>query len=100
MSLTTYPEASPEAVEESMADQVPSELIELRACIQAQPAAVRAELEPLIDGVLEHARFRQKVMAIAREALQRFKLDLAMAEFDLQATRQEREQLKRKLKQA
>jgi hypothetical protein len=78
-------------------EQFPVELLALQECIQAQPASVRAELEPLIEGALEHAKFRQRVMLLARDALQRFRLDLAMAVFDLQATRREREVLKRKL---
>jgi hypothetical protein len=33
-------------------------------------------------------------MGLARDALERFRLDLAMLEFDLEATRREREALK------
>jgi hypothetical protein len=69
---------------------VPTELLELKERIQGQPAAVRAELEPLIDEVMEHALFRSRVMMIARDALQRFRLDLASTRFDLDATRRER----------
>jgi hypothetical protein len=83
---------------ESTDDPLPSELVALQECIQSQPASVRAELEPLIEGALEHAKFRHRVMTLARDALQRFKLDLAMAEFDLQATRRERELLKRQIR--
>jgi len=68
----------------------PSELVVLKERIQEQPAAVRAELEPLIDDVMEHALFRHRVMLIAREALERFRLDLASLRFDLEATRRER----------
>jgi len=71
-------------------EQVPSELVELKERIQGQPAKVRAELEPLIDEVLEHAMFRSRVMLIARDALQQFRLDLASLRFDLEATRRER----------
>lgn len=70
---------------------VPTEILELKERIQGQPASVRAELEPLIDEVMEHALFRGRVMMIAREALQRFRLDLASVRFDLDATRRERE---------
>jgi hypothetical protein len=70
--------------------QVPTELVALKGRIQDQPAAVRAELEPLIDEVLEHAVFRSRVMLIAREALQRFRVDLAAAQFDLEVTKRER----------
>jgi hypothetical protein len=70
-------------------ESVPAELKELKERIQGQPPSVRAELEPLIDEVMEHARFRGRVMLIAREALQRFRLDLAAARHDLEATRRE-----------
>jgi hypothetical protein len=69
---------------------IPTELVALKDRIQDQPAKVRAELEPLIDEVLEHAVFRGRVMLIAREALQRFRVDLAAVQFDLEATKRER----------
>jgi len=67
--------------------QVPTELVALKDRIQDQPAQVRAALEPLIDEVLEHAVFRSRVMLIAREALQRFRVDLAAMQFDLEVTK-------------
>jgi len=75
-------------------DQVPLELIELKVRIGAQSADIRAALEPLIDDAMEHARFRGRAMSLARDALERFRLDLAMLEFDLEATRREREALR------
>jgi hypothetical protein len=70
--------------------QVPTELVALKDRIAGQPAQVRAELEPLIDEVLEHAMFRSRVMLIAREALQRFRVDLSAIRFDLDVTKGER----------
>jgi nitric oxide reductase activation protein len=75
-------------------DSLPSELLELRDRVQAQPANVRAELEPLLDDVLEHALFRGRIISVARDALERLRLDLDMALFDLDATRRERETLR------
>src|SRR5947209_18013101 len=80
-----------------MADAVPSELLVLRQRVQAQPSTVRAELEPLVEDVLEQARFRGRVLTVARGALEQFKLDLELARFDLDATRREREALIRLL---
>lgn len=71
-------------------EQVPTELIELKERIQGQPASVRAELEPLIDEVMEHAMFRHRVMMIARDALERFRLDLASVRFDRDVMQRER----------
>jgi hypothetical protein len=72
------------------AGQLPLELVALKGRIADQPAKVRAELEPLIDEVLEHAMFRSRVMLIARDALQRLRVDMAALRFDLEATRRER----------
>ena len=49
-------------------EQIPVELVALRERVQAQPAEVRAELEPMVDDALEHARFRSRVLAVARDA--------------------------------
>jgi hypothetical protein len=73
----------------SASAQLPTELVALKDRIAGQPDEVRAELEPLIDEVLEHAMFRSRVMLIAREALQRFRVDLSAMKFDLEATRRE-----------
>ena len=70
--------------------QFPSELVALKEKIQDQPEAVRDELEPLIDEVMEHAVFRSRVMLIARDALQRFRVEMAAMRFDLDVTRRER----------
>ena len=51
----------------SASDRVPVELVELKERIQAQPARVRAELEPLVEDALEHAQFRGRAMSLARE---------------------------------
>jgi hypothetical protein len=80
------------------ADQVPLELLELKERLLLQPAEIRAELEPLIDEALEHARFRRRAMLLARDALEQFRLDLALLRYDLEATQREREALRAMLK--
>ncbi len=72
-------------------DSFPRELIELKEKIAAQPPAVRAELEPLVDDAMEHAWFRGRAMDLARDALESFRFEIALLEFDLEATRKERE---------
>lgn len=76
-----------------MEESLPEELVALRDRLRGQSAAVREELAPLVDEALENARFRHRVMTVARDALEKFKLDLEMARFDLEATRREREAL-------
>ena len=85
MSLTSVDEKSSEP-----STQVPTELVALKEKIQVQPPDVRETLEPLIDEVLEHAVFRSRVMSIARDALQQFRVELAAVKLDLEATKRER----------
>lgn len=73
----------------SEATEVPTELMELKERIQELPVAVRSELEPLIEEVMEHAVFRGRAMMLARDALMRLRLDLASVQFDLDMTRRE-----------
>jgi hypothetical protein len=88
MSLATSRAAGPSA------DPLPSELLELRDRVRSLPPELRAELEPVVSGVLEHARFRDRILTDAREAIERMKLDLELARFDLDATKRERERLR------
>ena len=78
-------------------DALPEELIDLRDRVQKLPSRVRTELEPIVAEVLDQARFRGRVLAIARDALVRLRLDLEMTRFDLDVTRREREELRRVL---
>jgi hypothetical protein len=76
---------------------VPDELVDLMERVRALPGDVRAELEPVVADALEHAQFRGRVLSVAREAIERLKLDLELARFDLDATRREKESLRRML---
>ena len=72
-------------------ESAPADLVALKERVAGQPSRVRRELEPLIDEVMEHAYFRSRVIWIAREAIERLRIDLAATRFDLEATRRERD---------
>jgi hypothetical protein len=78
---------------------LPPELMDLLDRVRALPAEVRAELEPVVAEALEQARFRGRVLTVARDALERLRLDLELTRFDLDATRREREHLRRLLEE-
>jgi hypothetical protein len=73
------------------------ELDRLRERIGALPPRFRDVLRPIADEAVEHALFRGRVLALAREGLERYRLDLAIARFDLEATRREQEALRRRI---
>lgn len=76
---------------------LPEEWVALWDRVRGLPDAVRSELEPAVVEALEQARFRGRVLTVARDALERLKLDLDLTRFDLDATRREREDLRRLL---
>ena len=78
-------------------EPLPVELVALRQRVQAQPTGVRAEQQPMVDEAMEEARFRNRILSVARDALEQLRLDLEMARFDLEATRRERESLRERL---
>jgi hypothetical protein len=81
-------------------ESAPAELKALDERLQAMPPRVRTELEPLVRDALEQAHFRDRVLKVARDALDRLQLDLAATRFDLDATRREKEELRRRLSAA
>ena len=85
--------ASEVALDES-AEPLPAELWDLLDRVRSLPASIRSTLEPAVVEALEQARFRGRVMQVAREGLERLHLDLELARFDLEATRREREGLR------
>lgn len=80
-------------------DVLPEELVSLLDRVRALPAHLRADLEPAVGEALEEARFRGRVLSVARKALEQLRLDLELARFDLDATRREKEDLLRQLDQ-
>ncbi|MDX2035786.1 MAG: hypothetical protein SFX72_03985 [Isosphaeraceae bacterium] len=73
----------------------PPELVRLRRRIEALPKELRDELEPMADQAIEDAIYRGRVLGLAKEAIAQFRLDVAAMKFDLEATRRERDALKR-----
>ena len=76
------------------AHDMPPELIALLERARELPADVRETFLPLVEEVAEQARFRGRVVSVARDALEQFRHELALIRFDLDATRRERDELR------
>ena len=79
-------------------DQIPSELIELKAQIEQLPLHLRQKLLPLCERLHHYTRLHSRLLRIAQEAVDQLQLDAKYLHFDLEATRRERDELMREIR--
>ena len=72
-------------------DLVPPELAELLRIVDRLPADVAQAIAPAVAEAVEQAWFRSRVLDVAKEALERLRLELDLTRFDLELTRKERD---------
>ena len=78
-------------------DEIPKDMQELAAEIEALPAPYRANLEPILHRVVEGTKRRRRILTLVQEALSQLRLDMKYLVFDLEATRRERDAYKQGL---
>jgi cell division protein FtsB len=78
-------------------DQIPSELIDLRREIEELPLHVRQKMLPLCERLYHYSRLHSRLLRIAQEAVDQLQLDTKYLQFDLEATRRERDELAREI---
>lgn len=78
-------------------DEVPRELADLGKRIADSSDPSRAELELAYDRVVDSVRRRRRILSLVQEALSQLRLDIKYLMFDLEVTRQERDELKQQL---
>jgi hypothetical protein len=81
-------------------EELPSDVVELAAAIEQLPADVRGRIEPLLSRVLESTRRRRRILGLVQDALSQLRLDMKYLMFDLEATRRERDDYRRKIEEA
>lgn len=82
---------------ETSGDELPRELIELGKRIASLPESQFRELEGSYTQVVDCIRRRRRILNLVQEALSQLRLDVKYLMFDLDITRQERDQLKSQL---
>ena len=78
-------------------EEVPRELAELGKHIVESSDLNRAELELAYHRVVDSVRRRRRILSLVQEALSQLRLDIKYLMFDLEVTRQERDELKQQL---
>ncbi|MBM4070035.1 MAG: transcriptional regulator [Planctomycetes bacterium] len=80
-------------------ESLPLELLELRKQMAVLPARQREKMLPLCDRVCHFIRLQTRLIKIAQDAVDQLQLDVKYLNFDLQATRQERDAFRRELEE-
>lgn len=86
-------------IAQSAVEELPTDLVELSAAIDSLPPEWKQRLTPLLVRVAESTRRRRRILNLVQDALSQLRLDMKYLLFDLEATRRERDDYKRRLEQ-
>lgn len=89
--------SAPAHSENTKQDDIPTDLLELIAAVDALPIEHRVRLLPSLRRVTESSVRRRRILTLVQEALGQLRLDMKYLVFDLEATRRERDEFLEKL---
>jgi hypothetical protein len=89
--------SKPERVVKPRTADLPREIIDLAAAISNLPAECREKIEPVFTRVVDSTKRRRRILSLVQDALSQLRLDMKYLAFDLEATRRERDDYRRKL---
>lgn len=78
-------------------EEIPRELADLGKRIEGLSDPIRDDLLQAHQRVVDSVRRRRRILSLVQEALSQLRLDIKYLMFDLEVTRQERDQLKQQL---
>ena len=78
-------------------DDIPRELLDLADAIRVLSPEQRYAIEPHLNRVIDSNRRRRRILLLVQDALSQLRLDMKYLAFDLEATRRERDECRRKL---
>ncbi|HUY34219.1 MAG TPA: transcriptional regulator [Pirellulales bacterium] len=81
-------------------EELPRDLMDLSTAIESLPAEQRMPIEPILLRVVESTRRRRRILNLVQDALSQLRLDTKYLLFDLEATRRERDDFRRRVEQA
>ena len=81
-------------------EDLPSDIVELRRALEQLPWESRQHVEPILARVVESTRRRRRILGLVQDALGQLRVDMKYLMFDLEATRRERDEYRRKLEEA
>jgi hypothetical protein len=81
-------------------DEIPREVLDLAEALGTLPTEHRQMIEPFLVRVIDSNRRRRRILSLVQDALSQLRLDMKYLAFDLEATRRERDDFRRKLEGA
>jgi hypothetical protein len=81
------------------AEELPQDLIDLTTALERLPAEHREVIQPLLNRVIDSTRRRRRILHLVQDALSQLRLDMKYLLFDLEATRRERDNYRRRSEQ-
>jgi hypothetical protein len=81
-------------------DDVPQELLDLATAVSQLPTEQRGQVEPVLERVIGSTKRRRRILSLVQDALSQLRLDMKYLAFDLEATRRERDDYRRRLEEA
>ncbi len=81
-------------------DELPADIVDLGAALGRLPLNLRQEVEPIFARVIESTKRRRRILGLVQDALGQLRLDMKYLMFDLEATRRERDDFRRKIEEA
>ena len=92
--------SEPVRVADANTNDIPQEILDLADAINLLPEAYRQKIDPFIFRVIESTRRRRRILSLVQDALSQLRLDMKYLAFDLEATRRERDDFRRKVEEA
>lgn len=80
-------------------DDLPADVIELGNVLASLPVEYQRLVEPIFSRVVESTKRRRRILNLVQDALGQLRLDMKYLMFDLEATRRERDDYRRKVEE-
>jgi hypothetical protein len=81
-------------------EELPADLVELGTALNRLPDEYRKSVEAIYGRVVDSTRRRRRILGLVQDALAQLRLDMKYLMFDLEATRRERDDYRRKVEEA
>ena len=91
--------SEPAHIGKPVANDIPREVLDLAEAVHSLSIEHRQAIEPFLNQVIDSNRRRRRILILVQDALCQLRLDMKYLAFDLEATRRERDEFRRKLEE-